>query len=76
VGVRLDERPDLLFVLRKIDPGALVHAATGALADAPNQEGALAGQDLEALFGIALAEAPPPEGARRGKRKVAKKKRR
>jgi uncharacterized Zn finger protein len=59
VGVRLDERPELLFVLRKIDPAALVHAATGALA-APAPEGALVGQDLEALFGISLAAEPLP----------------
>jgi uncharacterized Zn finger protein len=67
VGVRLDQRPELLFVLRKIDPGDLVHAAAGALAAAPAEPGALAGQDLEALFGIALTEAPPVQKGKQGK---------
>jgi uncharacterized Zn finger protein len=67
VGARLDQRPELLFVLRQIEAGALVQAAAGALAGAA-PAAALGGQDLEALFGIELAPAEPPPRKRRRKR--------
>jgi uncharacterized Zn finger protein len=56
VGVRLDDRPELLFVLRRTDPGDLVHAAASAVAAVPRTMG---DQSLEELFGIDLAPAPP-----------------
>lgn len=66
VGNRLDSAPDLLFLLRGVDPAELVQQAVGmslaqAKADAGN---ALADTDLSALFGIDLdgpdLTMPPP----------------
>jgi len=67
VGVRLDEQPELLFLLREVDEQELVaEASAGAvLAHAsPTSDKVLASDDLSALFGIDLgvpeAPAPPP----------------
>jgi uncharacterized Zn finger protein len=60
IGTRLDSEPDLLFKLRGVSSGELIHAATRELTDATTAaDGAsdLAGEDLGALFGIDLA--PP-----------------
>jgi uncharacterized Zn finger protein len=74
VGARLDQRPELLFTLRGVEPTELVHqaaSAIGAAARAP----ALEGQSLEELFGIELApEGKPP--VRRGRKKPAPRRRR
>jgi uncharacterized Zn finger protein len=58
VGARLDQRPELLFVLRRIDAADLVPAAVGALV--ADETPALGGQSLEDLFGIDLAPARTP----------------
>jgi uncharacterized Zn finger protein len=65
VGVQLDTKPELFFTLRSIDPAELLTTtARDALADAQGADTALAGEDLSALFGIALsAEAPEPAKA-------------
>jgi len=64
VGARLDQQPDLLFLLRGTDHTELVSAATGSAAGltAPlsPHTNALAPDDLSELFGIELAE---PEAA-------------
>jgi hypothetical protein len=87
VGVRLDTRPDLLFLLRGRDPAQLVDQATSNLAGrapaAARGASALPGglADLGALFGIELAEVPGPEAApaaeraprRKGKGKRARR---
>jgi hypothetical protein len=74
IGARLDERPELLFTLRKVDQQDLIaQAATGIplARKGPAGEKVLAGDDLSALFGLELGtgdEAPgtgtPPEAAR------------
>lgn len=59
VGVRLDERPDLLFVLRRVDPQDLVD--TRALPSTPSAEDTLT-EDLSGLFGVEidLSSSPSP----------------
>lgn len=69
VGNRLDSAPDLLFLLRNVDPAELVEKAVGmsltqTQADAEHN---LADTDLSALFGIDLdipdLMPPPPAAA-------------
>lgn len=60
VGVQLDARPDLFFLLRSVDPTQLISAAS--LAAPVAADDALAGEDLSALFGVEIittAEEPP-----------------
>ena len=62
VGARLDERPELLFMLRKVDHEELISAELN-IQRATRGEGKrrrLAGQDLSKLFGIDIEDAPPP----------------
>jgi uncharacterized Zn finger protein len=55
VGVMLDGAPDLFFVLRSVDPSELLSGVAGeTLAGAHGADSALSGEDLSALFGIAL----------------------
>ncbi len=67
VGARLDERPELLFTLREVDPAELVEgvAAGAALTKAAANGRVLAAADLGAVFGIELTDddAPPPPPA-------------
>jgi hypothetical protein len=67
VGARLDERPELLFLLRGVDPGDLVHAAADRLGAAPGGSGSgarlIEAGDLGALFGIELASSARPAAA-------------
>lgn len=70
IGVRLDEAPGLLFVLRQVDHQQLVAASAEGLAVATNveQDEALAGADLGEMFGIELEATPaalPPQPAKR-----------
>jgi len=63
VGARLDERPELLFLLRGVDPTELVTAAVqSAQQSTPAPSATLAG-DLGDIFGIELA--PDVEAAER-----------
>jgi uncharacterized Zn finger protein len=56
VGARLDEAPDLFFVLRSVDPSELLsNTAKETLGTLEPVDAALAGEDLGALFGIELA---------------------
>jgi uncharacterized Zn finger protein len=60
VGARLDEQPQLLFLLRHVDHNELVSQATSAenLSGALGDSGkSLAGEDLGAMFGIDLDSA-------------------
>ena len=60
VGVQLDTKPELFFTLRSIDPAELLTTtAQEALAGAHGSDTALAGEDLSALFGIALSDETP-----------------
>lgn len=57
VGARLDERPELLFVLRGLDQTELVSEAAGAGllgGGAPPERNELGGASLEEVFGIEL----------------------
>ncbi len=60
VGARLDERPELLFVLRSVKHEELVTQATSvtALAGKAADEPALAESELADVFGIELDQAP------------------
>jgi uncharacterized Zn finger protein len=61
VGVQLDAKPDLFFVLRSVDPSELLaSAANETLAQAQGSDAALQGEDLSALFGIELGAAEIP----------------
>ena len=54
VGVRLDHDPEQLFLLRSVDPNDLVSAVPEAAES--DEDDALVGEDLSALFGIRLEE--------------------
>jgi uncharacterized Zn finger protein len=70
VGIRLDDRPELFFVLRQVDQAELLSSAT---ADAVSRGRPAAGKRiaddrLSAVFGIELEHAPPARGRRRPRR--------
>src|SRR5215207_6621261 len=59
VGARLDERPQLLFVLRGVDESELLARAGPDLAgskSAPNTANVLGDSDVAVLFGLEMAE--------------------
>jgi uncharacterized Zn finger protein len=62
IGARLDTQPELLFLLRDVDPQELIGQTAGLMGtDAPGALGEnqrLETTDLSALFGIELDEAP------------------
>ncbi len=69
VGIRLDARPELFFVLRQVDQAELLSSATaGAVSRARPAAGKRIADDrLSAVFGIELEDAPPvPAGAQSG----------
>ena len=65
VGARLDESPELLFVLRGADHLELVTEATTSVtagaSTSPDGSAALAGENLEEIFGIEIEPASVPE---------------
>lgn len=65
VGARLDERPDLLFLLRGIDHEELISAEAGsaAVSRAVRGDGAgrIAETDLSSLFGIEMSDGETKE---------------
>jgi uncharacterized Zn finger protein len=65
VGARLDQKPELLFVLRGVDESELlVGAGQGLLSkDTPASMQTLDDNDVAALFGIEIAESSKPERA-------------
>jgi uncharacterized Zn finger protein len=65
VGVRLDEKPELLFVLRNVDEKELLAGAGRDLAFTQAAPGAkvLDDGDVAALFGLEMAEPPAAEVA-------------
>ena len=62
VGARLDESPELLFTLRGVDHLDLIESATDHLNNGGDGASTLAAEDLSAIFGIDLGDAPvsPP----------------
>ena len=68
VGARLDEQPELLFVLRGVDHEELIDVDAGMAVPeaAPAGEGRrLAEEDLGDIFGIELSPGAAPEGPHR-----------
>jgi uncharacterized Zn finger protein len=77
VGIRLDARPELFFVLRQVNQAELLSSATaGAVSRARPAAGKRIADDrLSAVFGIELEEPPPvPAGglSRRGTRRPSR----
>jgi uncharacterized Zn finger protein len=70
VGIRLDARPELFFVLRQVDQADLLSSATaGAVARARPAAGKRIADDrLAAVFGIDLEDAAPPPARRADRR--------
>jgi len=66
VGIRLDARPELFFVLRQVDQAELLSSATaGAVSRARPAVGKRIADDrLSAVFGIELEDAPPVRAGR------------
>ena len=75
VGARLDDRPELLFVLRGVDHLDLLSAGTSARGKAKKPAAkALARGDLSDVFGIEIdAGSPPPAKAARPARKGSRR---
>ena len=69
VGLRLDARPELFFVLRRVDQAELLSSATtGAVSRVRPAAGKRIADDrLSAVFGIELEEAPLGRTARAGR---------
>jgi uncharacterized Zn finger protein len=69
IGVRLDARPELFFVLRRVDQAELLSSATtGAVARPRAKAGKRIADDrLSAIFGIELEASQPRGGARSGR---------
>jgi uncharacterized Zn finger protein len=71
VGARLDERPQLLFVLRGVDEGELLSGAGENLIQSqplPAAGKVLADDDVAALFGLELADGAVSAPARKSSR--------
>jgi len=64
VGARLDEKPDLLFVLRQVDHVELIEKAAAGQVFAPAASGqkTIADGDLADVFGIEIDGADTPTG--------------
>ena len=60
VGSRLDQKPELFFVLRQVDQGELISSATsgGASRRRPGAAKRLAAGKLADVFGIDLVDEP------------------
>ncbi|MBI4564903.1 MAG: SWIM zinc finger family protein [Planctomycetes bacterium] len=74
VGARLDTKPELLFLLRNVDPSELVgmNAARAMVAKASGRKGrVLEGEDLTAVFGIDVAGSGNGAAKSPGRRKRA-----
>jgi uncharacterized Zn finger protein len=67
VGARLDKKPELLFVLRKVDHEALISAELDMQTATTGQgkRRRLANQNLSNMFGIDIEDTTPPEKKRR-----------
>jgi uncharacterized Zn finger protein len=56
IGHRLDTEPDLLFLLRDVDPAELLAAGAETLTRTAVSEDSLAEADLSGIFGVELAD--------------------
>ena len=74
VGARFDSKPELLFILRQVDPAELLSkAGTGVVTAPAAGERTLAGDDVGALFGLEMDEPTVAATARPVKPKAAAK---
>jgi uncharacterized Zn finger protein len=75
VGARLDQKPELLFVLRGVDENELIVSTGQGLlpANAPAAAQTLDESDVVALFGIEMAELGKPETTLVSKQRKSKK---
>lgn len=58
IGARFDRQPELLFLLRHVDPQELIQQAGKAPVAETGEHRQLEGADLSALFGIDLGDTP------------------
>lgn len=67
IGARLDERPELLFTLRGLDPSELVEAAVlqPVTEGRPRNGRVLEADDLASMFGIEIDPTPEPPRPRK-----------
>ncbi len=78
VGARLDDSPELLFLLRGVDHEELISAEPGVVMDATARKGGgrrrIAQGDLAEVFGIEMTEeqVPPPSPAAKPSRRRRK----
>ncbi len=75
-GARLDEKPELLFRLRKVDEKELLAGAAAGLpvsGKKPKSGKVLEAADISGIFGLELEEAVAPEPAKTKARKPARK---
>ncbi len=75
IGARLDEKPELLFTLRKVNHEDLIAKAGTSLPRI--RKGAAVGKvldtgDLSEIFGIEMAQVPTPRAPARAKRASTK----
>jgi uncharacterized Zn finger protein len=76
VGARLDDKPELLFRLRKVDEKDLLAGAAAGLSVSrkkPRAGKVLDAADLSGIFGLDLEGSPVPEPARAASRKPARR---
>ena len=69
VGIRLDARPELFFVLRQTDQAELLSSATASAVSRgrPAAGKRIADERLSAVFGIELEDTPPVRASRAGR---------
>ncbi len=75
VGARLDEKPQLLFVLRGVDESDLLAGAGGDISltkAAPSAANVLDDSDVAALFGLEMAETADSKAAPTRSRRTSK----
>jgi len=77
VGIRLDARPELFFLLRQVDQAELLSSATTATVSRARLAVGkrIADHRLSAVFGIELEDVPPVRAgraSRRGQRRLSR----
>ena len=73
VGARLDERPELLFLLRGVDHEELISAEVDVATATGRAEGGrkrIADDDLADVFGIEMSEEEPPAAPKPSRRRA------
>jgi uncharacterized Zn finger protein len=76
VGARLDQQPDLLFRLRKVDHLELIEeAVSGAARQTATRKKTLSDADVAGVFGIEIAESVAADGVRAATKKTPKSRR-